>query len=244
MSQEKEITNNKPWDRVSITPSGFFGSGSEHIIELENFMTEEELTTLNNFIRNNKDWDYTESHFNEDGICIYDASYWEDRVAGGSTLQKYAPHIFDMIDKMMDRLTEKVNEHFRVDAWPTSPTMVRWVPGNFQHPHADKELHKYEKWGGHPDREGQPNDFPFYDIAGLFYINDDYEGGELYFPEQGIQFKPKPGAAYFFPGDKNYIHGITEITSGERYTCPFFFTIRKHFNEDGSERIITENCKF
>ena len=72
--EERELTNNKPWDRVSITPSGFFGSGAEHIIELENFMTEEELTTLNNFIRNNKNWDYTESHFNEDGICIYDAS--------------------------------------------------------------------------------------------------------------------------------------------------------------------------
>lgn len=242
--EEKELRNATPWDRVSITPSGFFGSGKEHIIELENFMSEEELTTLNNFIRNNKDWDYTESHFNEDGVCIYDASYWEDRVASGSTLQQYAPHIHDMISAMMDRLKEKVDEHFRVDAWATSPTMVRWVPGNLQHPHADKELHKYEKWGGHPDREGQPNDFPFYDIAGLFYINDDYEGGELYFPEQGIQFKPKPGAAYFFPGDREYIHGITEITSGERYTCPFFFTIMKHFDKEGNERTITENCKF
>lgn len=207
-------------------------------------MTEEELTTLNDFIRNNKNWDITETHYNDDGIVIYDASYWEDRVAGGSTLQKYAPHIFTMIDKMMERLTEKVNEYFRVDAWPTSPTMVRWVPGNQQLPHADKELHKYEKWGGHPDREGQPNDFPFYDIAGLFYVNDDYEGGELYFPEQGIQFKPKAGSAYFFPGDKNYIHGITPIVSGERYTCPFFFTIRKHFNKDGSEKTVGPNCRF
>lgn len=130
---------------MSITPSGFFGSDASNIIELENFMTQEELTTLNNFIRNNKDWDLTESHFNEDGICIYDASYWEDRVAGGSTLQKYAPNIFQMIDKMMDRLTKEVNVFFHVDAFPTSPTVVRWVPGNFQHPHADKELHKYEK---------------------------------------------------------------------------------------------------
>jgi hypothetical protein len=121
---------------------------------------------------------------------------------------------------------------------------VRWNTGNLQYPHADKELHKYEEWGGHPDREGQPNDFPFYDIAGLFYINDDYEGGELYFPEQGIQFKPKKGAAYFFPGDRNYIHGVTEITSGTRYTCPFFFTILKHFNKDGTEKGVGPTCRF
>jgi hypothetical protein len=30
-----------------------------------------------------------------------------------------------MISHMMDRLKEKVDEHFRVDAWATSPTMVR-----------------------------------------------------------------------------------------------------------------------
>jgi hypothetical protein len=145
---------------------------------------------------------------------------------------------------MMQRLKVEVDKHFRVDAWATSPTMVRWIPGNQQLPHADKELHKYEQWGGHPDREGQPNDFPFYDIAGLFYVNEDYEGGELYFPEQGIQFKPKPGAAYFFPGDRNYIHGITPITAGERYTCPFFFTIIKHFDEEGNEITINEESKF
>jgi hypothetical protein len=84
-------------------------------------------------------------------------------------------------------------------------------------PHADKQL-----------PNGEPNDFPWFDIAGLFYLNDDYEGGELYFPNQGIEFKPKPGAAYFFPGDLNYVHGVREIKSGIRYVIPFFWTIKKH----------------
>jgi predicted 2-oxoglutarate/Fe(II)-dependent dioxygenase YbiX len=114
-----------------------------------------------------------------------------------------------------------VDKFFDVDAKPTSPAMVRWLPGQLQMPHADKELHTG------PDA-GKPNDFPYYDLAGLFYINDDYEGGELYFPNQGIQFKPKAGAAYFFPGDKNYIHGVTQIKSGIRYTVPFFWTIMSH----------------
>lgn len=114
-----------------------------------------------------------------------------------------------------------MDKFFSVDADPTSPAMVRWLPGQLQMPHADKELHTG------PDA-GKPNDFPYYDLAGLFYINDDYEGGELYFPNQGIQFKPKAGAAYFFPGDKNYIHGVTEIKSGIRYTVPFFWTILRH----------------
>jgi Uncharacterized iron-regulated protein len=90
--------------------------------------------------------------------------------------------------------------------------------------HADKELHEG------PDA-GTPNDFPHYDIASLFYFNDDYEGGELFFPIQGIEFKPVGGSAYFFPGDKGYIHGVRPIISGGRYTSPFFWQILEHTGE-------------
>ena len=211
-------------ERVSITPSGFFGDSADNIVTLENFMTDEELEFLDNFARNNTVWDYTESHYNEDGVCIYDASYWEDRVATTNSLNKSDPRVLEVIEGMQQRLKLEVDKFLKVDALPTPPALVRWLPGQYQNPHADKELHEGEN-------RGKPNDFPYYDIAGLFYINDDYEGGELYFPNQGIQFKPKRGAAYFFPGDMNYIHGVTKVISGIRYVSPFFWTILKHTGE-------------
>jgi predicted 2-oxoglutarate/Fe(II)-dependent dioxygenase YbiX len=216
-----ELRNNHFVERVSITPSGFFGDSPNNIVALEDFMTEEEVSRLNNFIRNNESWDFTETHYNENGTVIYDADYWANRVATYPTIEKSDPEIPKLIERMVSRLKTEVDKFFNVDANPTSPAMVRWLPGQLQMPHADKELHTG------PDA-GTPNDFPYYDLAGLFYINDDYEGGELYFPNQGIQFKPKAGAAYFFPGDKNYIHGVTEIKSGIRYTVPFFWTIMSH----------------
>jgi hypothetical protein len=220
----QNVSNEHKSGRVSITPSGFFGDSSDNIISLDNFMTEEELSYLNNFARNNTAWDITESHYNEDGLCIYDASYWADRVATDDTLNSVDPKVVDVIRGMQGRLKAEVDKFFKVDALPTSAAVVRWLPGQLQMPHADKELHI-------GDDRGKPNDFPYYDLAGLFYLNDDYEGGELYFPEQGIQFKPKAGSAYFFPGDMNYIHGVTEITSGVRYVCPFFWTILEHKGE-------------
>jgi hypothetical protein len=223
-----DLRNNNSVERTSITPSGFFGDSADNIVTLENFMTEEELSRLNNFIRNNNNWDFTETHYNENGTVIYDADYWADRVATYPTIEKGDPEIPQLIEKMVARLKVEVDKFFKVDANPTSPAMVRWLPGQLQMPHADKELHTG------PDA-GKPNDFPYYDLAGLFYINDDYEGGELYFPNQGIQFKPKAGAAYFFPGDKNYIHGVTEIKSGIRYTVPFFWTIMSH--KESSETV-------
>jgi hypothetical protein len=222
---ENQYTNSHNSNPISITPSGFFGNSPEMIGTLENFLTEEELQALNGFIRNNENWDVTQTHYNEDGTVIYDSGYWDGRVATYPTINKTSPETVEMIQSIVKRLKLEIDKFFDVDASPTSPALVRWLPGNLQMPHADKELHE-------GDNAGKPNDFPWYDIATIIYLNDDYEGGELYFPNQGIQFKPKRGAAYFFPGDMNYIHGITTIESGIRYTCPFFWTITAHNNSE------------
>jgi predicted 2-oxoglutarate/Fe(II)-dependent dioxygenase YbiX len=205
-------------DPESITPSGYFGNSEENIVEVLNFLTPEEVAFLKNFMKTNTHWDYTEDKYNEEGVQIYDASYWKDRVATWNTLEKANPEVITVISNAVSRFKPVVEKFFNVVAFPTKPALVRWTPGTYQIPHADKELHIGED-------AGKPNAFPWYDLAGLFYLNDEYDGGELYFPNQGIEFKPKVGAAYFFPGDLNYIHGIREITSGERYTVPFFWTI-------------------
>ena len=217
MNNADNVVIRKP----SMTPSGWFGNGKENIVELENFMTQEELELLDKAARTLTVWDQTQSHVNENGTVVYDAGFWKDRVASAPSLNQNDPRIVPVISGLVERLKPIVEEFFQVKAQPTGQTIVKWLPGQLQRPHADKELHEG------PDA-GKPNDFPQYDIASLFYINDGYEGGELYFPLQKVQFKPKRGAAYFFPGDKEYIHGVTEITSGLRYTCPFFWEILKH----------------
>jgi hypothetical protein len=217
--EQKKYSNVNKSHRYSITPSGYFGNSPDMIQAKENFMTEEELNILSNFAKKITIWDESETHYNEDGTIIYDADYWKDRVANYPTILKQDPEniVIPTIQNLVDRLKKEVDSFFNVKAIPTSPAMVRWLPGQLQMPHADKELHE--------DGAEGPNDFPYYDLAGLFYINDDYEGGELYFPQHNIEFKPKAGAAYFFPGDKNYLHGVKPIISGIRYTIPFFWTI-------------------
>jgi hypothetical protein len=221
MIRNDNVTNStKDTNLFSITPSGYFGNGPENIIALENFMTDEEINFLENAAKSITIWDVTETHKNEDGTVIYDSEYWKDRVATRGTLDLNDPKIGPVIESLFKKLQPIVEKHFNVEIKPTTETIVRWLPGQLQNPHADKELHE-------EPNVGVPNDFPYYDLSSLFYLNDDYEGGELYFPLQNIKFKPKRGSAYFFPGDRNYIHGVTEIKSGIRYTCPFFWTILK-----------------
>jgi len=131
------------------------------------------------------------------------------------------PKIVDVVEGLISRLQIEVEQFFGVKVQATGPAIVRWPVGTRQDPHADKELHEG------PDA-GTPNDFPHYDIASLFYFNDDYEGGELFFPVQGIEFKPVAGSAYFFPGDRWYVHGVRPIISGGRFTSPFFWQILEH----------------
>lgn len=206
--------------RTSITPSGYFGSGPEHIVEIENFLTDGECEYLLSFTKNNNVWDPGQDVYNENGTIIYQHNVWKDRVATKASLEKTDPVVVTMLEGIINRLKPIIEDHFDVEVYPTGPCLVRWPVGSMQWPHADKELHEG------PDA-GKPGNFPWYDLGTIFYLNEDYEGGRLHFPKQGVAIKPKKKAAYFFPGDLNYIHGVDVITEGVRYTSPWFWTITK-----------------
>ena len=80
---------------------------------------------------------------------------------------------------------------------------------------------RFEKgWGMHEHFDSsRPND-----IATLIYINNDYNGGEIYFPEYDICLKPEPGDLVCFPDTPNFIHGVKPISEGIRYTIPRWIT--------------------
>lgn len=55
------------------------------------------------------------------------------------------------------------------------------------------------------------------DISILIYLNEDYEGGELVFPNQHISLQPKAGMLVAFPSDHHFAHGVKPVTDGTRY---------------------------
>jgi len=50
------------------------------------------------------------------------------------------------------------------------------------------------------------------------YLNEYYEGGELEFPSIKKTFKFKTGDVIIFPSNWMFYHGVTPITSGNRYS--------------------------
>jgi hypothetical protein len=59
--------------------------------------------------------------------------------------------------------------------------------------------------------------------SGLLFFNDDYEGGELYFENLGVELKPEPGDLVLFRGDARRLHGVKKVTSGYRANLIIFF---------------------
>ena len=62
----------------------------------------------------------------------------------------------------------------------------------------------------------------------LFYLNDDYEGGEIEFPRlDGYVHKPKVGDIAIFPSNYIYEHASLPIKSGIKYCVVVMTDINK-----------------
>jgi hypothetical protein len=92
--------------------------------------------------------------------------------------------------------------------------LVQWPVGSFMRPHADR---------ANPD--GSPHGMPYRYFAGIVYLNDDYDGGELYFTAQDIALKPRRGMFVGFTGGFHHEHAVTRIEAGAvRMTMPSFYS--------------------
>ena len=76
--------------------------------------------------------------------------------------------------------------------------------------------------GPHVDDYGVANT-PTPLMSAVLYLNDDYEGGELYFKNQDVLIKPEAGSVVVFPSVSPFYHESKEIISGNKYMCPAFW---------------------
>ena len=80
-----------------------------------------------------------------------------------------------------------------------------------------KAWNQGQSMGPHFDGQDGNKDLAFSLVA---YINDDYEGGEISFPNHNITIKPQAGSLIMFPSQEPFIHEVKPIISGTRYMSP------------------------
>jgi len=58
----------------------------------------------------------------------------------------------------------------------------------------------------------------------VLYLNDDFTGGELWYPNLGVEYRPVAGDLIMHPGHREYSHGIRKVTEGIRVSAASFIT--------------------
>lgn len=54
-------------------------------------------------------------------------------------------------------------------------------------------------------------------VSMSYYLNEDYEGGEIEFPRFNLKIKPKENQMVMFPSNYVYNHSVHPVVSGTRY---------------------------
>tara|TARA_B100001094_G_scaffold333415_1_gene411845 strand:+ start:6779 stop:7336 length:558 start_codon:yes stop_codon:yes gene_type:complete len=168
----------------------------------ENITNQEDINLIIDYLDNNS------KDFGE----LSEQNYWQGRtlfyhqVKNPEVQNVMLESLKSVVDKLENLTSKKVFcEHFSI---------ARWPEGYDLQPHADAENPP-----GCP-----PHDYPWRDFGIVTFLNEDFEGGLLYYPERNIEIKPKKGHTAIHLGSMDCLHGVTKITKGSRYTIAAFLT--------------------
>lgn len=136
-------------------------------------------------------------------------SKWEKQPWGVyRIISKEMPnHIVEILSKIFKTAYENFIEMYDIKIEPASElfNVVKFEKGYAMHLHVDvlsvSALH----------------------LASVYYINDDYSGGEINFPDHDLTIKPNANSLMLFPGNENYWHETLKVKENTRYTSTKFF---------------------
>jgi len=143
--------------------------------------------------------------------------FWEERVVPCTLMTSIKMR--RLVEEIQYRIICKTCRYFDEDyLYPDFSNLVYWGSGMELKPHVDN-AHIYDPLLKH--------DTPHRDYTAVLCLNDDYEGGHTIFPEQDIEYSGMRGRLIIFPSGSSHPHGVTEVTSGSRYTFSMWMTKNK-----------------
>lgn len=95
------------------------------------------------------------------------------------------------------------------------------------------EALNFVKYGpGQHFQEHTDHGFSYNCVVSLVgYVNDDYDGGEIFFRAQGLKIKPKAGDLFVFPSNFMYPHRAMPVHSGTKYSIVTMLDYSKKYHD-------------
>jgi predicted 2-oxoglutarate/Fe(II)-dependent dioxygenase YbiX len=216
--QREEFTHNDNSQRVLWSKpeeirkeriAQMFGTDSSMIKILDNEIPQDDVDKIMKMASRITEWNHAEP-----------GNEWHARLSGADKLVKLDPDTFGILEMHAKAVKQRAEELFNCTLKYRDPSLVRYRAGmHTPEAHADKQ-----NLDG-TFKEGLED----WDLSAILYFNDDFEGGELVFPQHDIKINPAPGRVVIYPGDDAYLHYVDHVTAGVRWACPLFFTVlHKH----------------
>ena len=144
------------------------------------------------------------------------------KAPNNNSLESYqVEKTFGNFNKVIEEIDNKINLFYRKKILSNSGTsIVRYTEGKFIGRHRD--------WEPSDPYVIQNNKLKV-DLASVFYLNDNYDGGEICFFENVYSknpyaiIKPKAGMCFFF--DYSIYHETKPIISGIKYSYTTFYQL-------------------
>lgn len=149
--------------------------------------------------------------------------YWKGRVLYIQDIRRTHPQAADTLANVLFRSVESIEKFYNLNQkiWCDAAHLVFWPTDINMPPHADN---------ANPD--GSHHGMSWRDFGSICYLNDDYEGGNVYFTAHDTAIKPRKGRNIAFTGGFYHEHAVLKVTKGVRYTMPAFYT----FDESKRDR--------
>ena len=141
--------------------------------------------------------------------------FWEGRIVYMGDVAEHDASAAAIMGDFQKRATAMLGDFYALTRplWTDTVQLNIWEQGSCLPPHTDNS---------NPD--GSAHSTPWRDFSSIVYLNDDYEGGELYFTAQDRVLKPQRGMLVAFSAGYHHEHGVLKVTQGRRITMPAFYT--------------------
>lgn len=171
---------------------------SDQVYEIQNFLTKEELDQVAQFVKEKDKSDWS----NED--VQYD--FWADKVLSSELINQ---------EPLFNKIYNSVSDLFVGNFELTGINMQRYMINDALGDHTD-------------DHDGHTANGEKVVYGVVVYYNDDYEGGELKYPNLGIIHKPISGSLLLHGG--KILHGTMPVKDDtHRYISSMF--VKHKLNE-------------
>jgi hypothetical protein len=170
-----------------------------------NFLTKEEVDVLLNHCVTCDDY-----------LALPNDSFWNNRIL---YFNSFPPHIKKLVIDIINRMQKVLRTEYNLlcPIYPDEMQLTRMFDGMENSPHCDDMSYS----------ETEKHLYSHRQFGCVIYLNDDFQGGKLYYTNFDVVVTPEIGKLAVHPANYLHKHGVTKLCGKTRYSLASFWTFEK-----------------